>query len=482
MRKKILDSREVVGMGKYTGTHRYGSFAALPESEIQALAREIAPLHWQNVITRYGSYQKMITQASNRLLRTAARRGRAGGKMNKIQEAAEAAFRVWQYAPGFEGMSGAAQRSVKFLYPFLRFQTDPLFIMMNYTEPAIYNVLNNGWRGVQKGATKQTQRLADLASEPLIPAGGLYSERVSADLLLADPGFYTLPKNIRPHILREFQELTGKKAEQLFQALGKDHPVAVVMRERFGDNVKDWAVEANRMLANMAEKGPDKALREVWTKTLEKEIGLSVAEMKQLVPVYERLSETYRGIYSDLANLYIGRMNRSNLERLANSFFVMWPASYMVKVTTWAYRVLMEKLGPVEGSAGAFLWDTYRQRYEDKYENDASFRQFVDENEDFLFAAEMILPVSPSNISVGVNRTTRYAGSWFLQEQGLGGSDLQKTLTGEYAPESIPELLSGSLRFGPIRTAKLVTDVLEKWEVPGFYTGGGYKPYEPLPN
>jgi hypothetical protein len=482
LRQFVLDSRSVVGMGKFTGTHMFGSIAAIPEQNVRAIASRIEPVNFQKVVDKYGSYQKMLTSASNRLMRTVVQRERAGGKVNMIEASANAAFKTYQYAPGLEGVSGATQRLTKFLYPFLRFQADPLFVLMNYTEPAIYNILDNGWRGVTaKGkATATTERLSDLASSGLIPPGGLYAKDVPVELLLADPGFYTIPKNIRPHMQAELQQLYGKKAEQVFEAMGKDHPIAHIMRERFGDNVKDWAIEANRMLANMARKGVDGALRPEWKKVLEEEIGLSHAEMKQMVPVYERLSEAYRGIYNQMADLYIGRMSRSNLERLGNSFFVAWPVSYMIKVTSWVYRVMMEKMGPVEGSAGAFLWDSYRQRYEQHVQNDPDFASFVEDNPDFLFALEMVLPVSPASISVGLNKTTRYAGSWFLQEQGLGGSELQQALTGEYHPESIPDMLSGSARFGPLRTKKLIEDTLKSWEAPGFYSEPDVQQYQPL--
>ena len=130
--------------------------------------------------------------------------------------------------------------------------------------------------------------------------------------------------------------------------------MAVMLRQRFGESPKDWATEVNRMMDSLVRRGPEVTVREEWKAVLEEEMGLTHAELKQLAPVLEQLTETYRGVYQDLANLYIGRMSRSNLERMGNNFFLLWPLSYMIKATSWMYRVLFEKIGPVPGASGAY--------------------------------------------------------------------------------------------------------------------------------
>lgn len=463
MRKEVLDSKSVVGFGKLTGAHARPSIQALDEGKLRSLAQEIAPGDAQAVLERFGSYQKMITQASNRLLRSTEQKTRSGVALNPIEAAADAAFRTWQYAPGFQMASGAAQRFTKFTYPYLRFMSDPIFALMNWIEPYTYNIVNNGWRG-RHAPTKQTERLGDLASAGLIPPGGLYAKDAPVELLLSDPGFHTIPANIRPNMLKEFEFKTQKEAELFFESIGKEHPIAATMRERFGDNVKDWAAEFNGMMATLVRNGPEHVTRKAYKEVLEKELGMSQAELKTLLPVAEALTRRYRGIYSSLADLYIGRMNRSNIERFANSYFIAWPISYMVKVTAWAYRVMFEKIGPVEGSAGAYLWDQWRQKYEGYYNDNQSFKDWVDDNPDFMFAMEMLAPITPASIGVSLNRTTRYVGNWVADEANLGPG-----MFGEYTPESVGDLVGGSFRFGPIRTATMANNILKGWEVPGFY-------------
>jgi hypothetical protein len=464
VRQRVLESKEVTGPAKLIGAHLYPSVQSLPENVLRTIARDIAPGAAEDVLERYGTYQHMITQASNRLLRSASRATRSGRRMNKIERAADAAFRMWQYHPALRPFSGFGQRFTKFTYPFLRFHADPAFMAMNWIEPYTYNILNNGWRGRFK-AGAGVERRSDLASAGLIPPGGLFAKEAPEELLLADPGFYTIPHNIRPNMIREFGIKTDKDAELMFEALGPEHPIARLMRDRFGDNVKDWAKEMNRMMESLVQKGPEHLTRKAWKETLEGEMGMSLAELKQLAPVAERLTERYRGVYADLADLYIGRMNRSNLERMANNYFLFWPISYMVKVTGWAYNLMMKKIGPVEGNFGAYAWDQWRQKYEDRYTNDGDFRNWVDENPDFMFAMEMIAPVTPASIGVSLSRITRYAGNWVADE-----SNLAPGIFGDYTPETIPEAISGSARVGPVRTWNMVNNILKAWEVPGFYT------------
>jgi hypothetical protein len=334
---------------------------------------------------------------------------------------------------------------------------------MNYLEPYTYNVLNNGWRG-RKAATATAERQADLASAGLIPPGGLQSKEAPMELLLADPGFYTIPKNIRPNMLSEFGLKTQKEAEMFFEAMGPQHPVAIMMRERFGDNIKDWAKEMNNMMATLVHYGPEHLTRKAFKETLEGELGFTHRQLKELAPVAEALGERYRGVYNGLADLYIGRMNRSNLERMANNFFLFWPISYMVKVTGWAYRIMMEKIGPVEGNAGALLWDEWRRRYEEHYNNDPEFKEWTEDNPDFLFAMEMLAPITPASIGFSLNRMTRYAGNWVGDE-----TDLAPQIFGNYTPQSVPEFLESGLRMGPIRTWNMASNILKDWRVPGFY-------------
>ena len=468
LRKRVIESKTVEGFGRMTGSHMFGAINALPEGVIQSIAREINPAHAEAVIERYGSYQKMLTEASNRLLRGVARKTRAGGSSNVIERAADAAFSVWQHGPVFRELSAMGRSLTKFTYPYFRFMSDPLFAIMNYIEPTMYAVFNEGFRGLKPPST-EAQRLGTLASEGLIPPGGLFEADIS--LLITDPAFYTLPKVIRNRLLRNFELTATKRAVQYMDAMGKEHPIAVILREKFGDNVKDWAGEMNRLLANMVEKGPEGALRSELAAVLQDELGYSMAELKTFAPAAERLTEIYRGVYSDLADLYIGRMNRSNVERLSNNFFVAWPSSYLIKATSWMYRILFEKIGPVPGMGGAYLWDQYRQKYDRALESDPNFKQWTEDNRAFLFMLELIMPTTPVNVGISLAKSTRYVGSWISPEI-FGSYNIE--------PGSVPDVINSATRFGPVRTWNMFQEILKNMKMPGFYDTPTPKSAKPM--
>ena len=172
LRKRILESKSVVGYTSLTQSHFYGSLQALPEEVMRSIGRELFPAQAEAVLEKWGSYQKMLTEASNRLMRTVQQSARRGGSVNAIEAAADASMRIYQYGAGIQKVSTGTRYLSKFVYPLLRFYGDPLFAMMNWVEPYMYNILNNGWRGL-KPASEGAERSADLASAGIIPPGGL---------------------------------------------------------------------------------------------------------------------------------------------------------------------------------------------------------------------------------------------------------------------------------------------------------------------
>ena len=457
IKQYILDHKAVEGWGKMIGAHKYSVVSSLDEGAVRAMAERIDPAHYQDVLKKWGNYQKMFTEASNRPLRTVAQRARVGGKGKDMVRLASEMMHVWQSAGELPNIGRLVTKQ---WYPWYRFALDPTFAMMNWFEPYIYGIANNGWRGLQKPSA-QGERLAELASAHNIPPGGLYSRDAATGYFLADPGFYTVPQNIRDPLIREVEIKTQKQAEQMMEAMSKNNPVAVMLRERFGDNTKSWAEEANRMLTNLLTQPKDMLANE-WAAVLQEGLGYSAAELKAFIPVAERLSEVYRGVYSDLVDLYVGRFSRSNLERFGNSFFVMWPVSYMIKVSKWMYEVLLKKIGPVDGAGGAYLWDQYRQKYENLVNTDPSFAKWTKDNADFLFALELLMPATPVSMGVSLNPITRRVG-------GLVAPDM----FGHYSAQTLPEAAGAGVRFGPVRTANLLQNTVGSWleqaRVPLFY-------------
>jgi GNAT superfamily N-acetyltransferase len=475
LRDEVVASRSVPGsLGEFSGSHLYRSIRALPEGKTRELMELAAPGKTAEVLTRYGHVQKMLTEAANRMVRNNNRKARGGGKVDPLTAAVNSAYRIWQYAPGLEAASAGTHMFTKLLYPLFRFSVDPLYHTMNVIESDMYGVSMEGARasrwgkGVAGVSREQSARAAELSSVTSVPPGGLTSKDLPADLLLADPGAYTMPRNIRPVIERHFDIKRVDSAADVFRSLKDEDPVAIIMREHFGDDVKDWAKAADEMLYSWSTVGPEETVRQSFRRHID-EAGMTKEEAAIVAPMMERLASAHRGHYNDLVQLYIGRLNRSNLERIFDNFFLFWPLSYQIKATKWLATIMFQRAGGVNtGAGGAYLWDEYRARFNAQLESDAEFRNWFEDHDMATTMFEMIFPMTPEGIGVSLARPTRYVGSWIADGLEID-PDVKQTLVGDYPyVRTLPEMLANSLQIGPMRTARLVSGVMRQFEVPGF--------------
>jgi hypothetical protein len=353
----------------------------------------------------------------------------------------------------------------------LRFGADPLYHVMNMIEPDMYGVSLEGARASRwnKGIVnrEQSANAAEQAALTSIPPGGLRSKDLPVEFLLSDAGAYTMPRHMRPIIERHFDIDRFASAEDVFRAIKDEHPIAVIMREHFGDDVKDWVEAADEIMYGYMTKGPENTVMDEVTSVLD-DMGITKEEAKQLAPIMERLASAHRGNYNDLVQMYIGRLNRPNLERMLDHFFFFWPLSYQIKASTWLARIMFQRIGGVNtGAGGAYLWDEYRQRWEQSVNNDPEFKAWTEDNSQLLFMTEMLFPMTPQGIGISLSRPTRYVGSWIAQEMQL--PDEVKAAIGEYPYiETIGDLLTNSAAVGLVRTERLWSSILDKFNVPFF--------------
>lgn len=483
LRDEVISSRSAPGsVGEMSGGHLFRTVNALPEGKVRDALEAAAPGKSAEVLARFGEGQKMLTEAGHRILRNTARRGRAGGKVDPLMQAVNNAYRIWQYTPGLSTASSATRYFSKFLYPLLRFGADPLYHIMNIIEPDMYGLSMEGIKATRRGEglvnRAQSANAAEQASLTSIPPGGLRSKELPVEFLLADSGAYTMPRHIRPILEKHFDASRLASTEDMWRAMSKEHPIAVMMREQFGDDVKDWAQAADEIMYGYMTRGPEATIMgEV--KAVMDDMGITKEEAKMLAPFMERLASAHRGNYNDLVQLYIGRLNRSTLERTLDHFFLFWPLSYQIKATTWLARIMFQRIGGVNtGGGGAYLWDEYRQRWEQDAMGDPGFKDWAEENDQLMFLFEMMFPMTPQGIGVSLSRPARYVGSWMAQEIDI--PDEYKEMLGEYPYiETLGDLVTNSLAVGPVRSERLWSSILDKFDVPLFDTDANDTPAVP---
>lgn len=112
--------------------------------------------------------------------------------------------------------------------------------------------------------------------------------------------------------------------------------------------------------------------------------------------------------WQDATSLVYGQVDRSNLQRLANSPFLYWPISYQIKVTKWLGGLLLDRVGGFDTGAGGattlgLIWEANR----DALINDPEFQETIRANSTLLFFLQMLLPVTPWDLGVSLSPMTR---------------------------------------------------------------------------
>jgi hypothetical protein len=451
MQKELQKNRSVTGLSAFLGVSKYRGVRALPEESLRAIMHEIAPEKEAQIVARWGSMQKMISDSANRLVRSVTEKRRVGGDVGRLAAAADGLYRIWQQGPGLSHLSSTTHTITKFLYPYFRFNMDPFWLLMNVMEGDILGVGSEGMRASRFAELRvpeaQGRRAMELSQARSIPPGGLVGDVSTDPLAVWDYGHFLHPRSIQPIMERHFDIARPESTRDFMNALPKEHPVAIQMLERFGDNRQVWADEAEKIMYGWQREGsPESFIKKAFPEELKK-MGYTPEEMQAFAPVAERLAQIHRGVLTDLTNLYVGRMDRSNLERMADHMFVFWPLSYQVKASTWLFNIMFKKIGGIESSAGAYLFDHYRKRFQDAMDNDPKLRDMIQGNDDAFFMLDMMFPITPFGVGVNLSRPTRYIGSW-----------LNPDIFGQYAsvPKGdVPALVDQSMAVGPRRTLNL---------------------------
>lgn len=486
IRETIQRSRSAEGAGSLIGSYEYRNSRAIPEGMLRGILRDAAGEAGEKaVLGRFGSVHRMITEASSGVLRRSSERARMGGRVGRVEAAVNNFARFWQYDPAMRGLSGATHWTSKFLYPLLRFRTDPLFVAMNMVEPYMYGIsrhgINNALRKRSRYQQTMNERVFRESQRSSIPAGGLTDvENLPIEILLQDSGMFTMPRNIKNPMLGDYEVMRIESLMDELKAIPETDPLAIILQERFGKMSGDnWARGMEDVMFGFMDESVEGMTRTQFKEYFD-ELGFTADELQQMTPFVNRIAEKYRGLADDVVDLYVGRMRRSTVERVMDNFWLFWPMSYIIKATTWLASIMFKRVGGVNmGAGGAYLYTEYRDRFLRAVENDPDMQAWLEENRDFMFLFEMLFPLTPESIGISMNPGTRIAASW-LNANTINSPDIQN-LFGDFSYiESVPEAIERTLRFGPVRSWNLWKRLAGALEVPGWTYGEGSSGPVPL--
>jgi len=139
-----------------------------------------------------------------------------------------------------------------------------------------------------------------------------------------------------------------------------------------------------------------------------KELANELIDSPQLAEVYSRIYDRNVALLDDIRSMMYGNPNRGQLERTFNSFLLFWPLSYQIKATKWLLNIMYGKIGGIQtGGLGAYAIDQVQALHERKLVEDPEYAKFFEDYPTLVFAAQMLIPMSPASMSVGLSPLLR---------------------------------------------------------------------------
>jgi hypothetical protein len=333
---------------------------------------------------------------------------------------------------------GSMARGLIPLYHMYRFMLDVRWLMLEFTESPLIalgrggpGAFAEGMKASLPGGMKRGQ-----GREPfLMGKDALAANRenwahwmavtdTGAMLRLRDRFMLATLRREQPEVLiKALKELAANDAE-LSQTL-----------RRFGDSPEAWLTRLDRDWQGLMARSKPLTTAEakaVWEPFLRDKVidqltydrlvaarrYTPIAALDQAIAetagdvriqrLYQQLQVKNNELWNELASVFYGQPDRSNLQRILNHPLLYWPLSYQIKATKWLANILFDRaLGVDTGSGGAWTIQQVHDEHVRRMTSDPEYAAFFERNKTLLFLAQMIIPITPFDIGVSLSPFTR---------------------------------------------------------------------------
>lgn len=372
------------------------------------------------------------------------------------------------YGPATAAMDGAPGKvagMIRTWYPIFRFVSDLRWHVMNTAEHKIIGAVRYGVRDAGENLSARTLRAIERT--PKDPRDVSVFRTRSKDVALADDALasgWLDHRKLEGIIGPAYEAESMASTRKALVALAETDDIMIAMRKRYGDNATaDELVDAlMRDMYDFDNMGVKKTIEDRFdTITREERAGAekrwveTLADKESFRPFIQQLTRMHERNFRDVVHSFRGNPNRSNMERLANSYFLYWPISYQLKVGKVLFDTLTYRsFGRQTDLLGAWTIDRLMKEHTARLVDDPDYRQMFEDNPELWRAAGMFLPITPMDIGVSASRFTRYVGSALGAQLNLWPMDPSyPDLT---TAEGAFEFSSRIMQMGPLYTADLL--------------------------
>jgi hypothetical protein len=352
-------------------------------------------------------------------------------------------------------------------YHIWRFLMDPRWIFLNSFEPDIL-----AWGRAGRGPSGIINKFKDRALGTRgaeAKGGNLVVGKHTADhgvanlvdyddLLLWDSTAtgWLDPRNVQGYINDVFDVERKATATQALKAhIRLQDDVYKGMGEVFGENLtgEQWAKALDDKLMGFDTVGVEESV--LAAAALD---GMHMGQNALLDEFLTTMIVKNRQVYRDVIHTFHGNMNRSNIERLANSPLLWWPLSYQLKAGKWVFDMLTKQVGGAKTDLlGLGYFNFILQKHNEKYEHDTNYRAMFDDNMWTWRALGMMIPMTPMDMGVYMARWTRYSSDWLASQMGISEAN-------PHYPQTLGDFLDRSMGLGPMFTADLLKYIGDEFQ------------------
>lgn len=403
---------------------------------VQAPAGQSGGIFSAKTIEEIGpnNFFRILDRASNRFIRSLEYRPR-GHRPGKPMNAIVGAYDFWTGTRW-----GAGSRIVsKFFYPLFRFTADPRWLFLNALEADILGGLRDGLRATSVfGKAGSTEPSAATKLHALAHPIDAFDDQWLESTFLWN-------RNLGGHVSKSFDHRRPESTIEVLNSLEQGNPILRELKERFGtDDTRTLAEHLEQMLYDWDTIGTRQTLDDAILQEVSKGT-MSHQDIEAMRPLLNELWWRHEELYVDIARMYRGSTDRSNIERILNSYWLFWPISYQIKATKWLFDLLTEGVGGRQTNLGGAAWlEEQRRRHEQRLVQDEAYREEFRRRPTGWFMAQMLMPITPFDMGVSLNRAMRFAGGMV----GLWERDDRTN--------SLATMASALAVMGPIYTAELL--------------------------
>ena len=310
---------------------------------------------------------------------------------------------------GVRSKTATPRHYIRTWYHLFRFTFDPRFHILNHAEADVLGAIKYGWSTTRWGGARDGMAGKEGATLAHSRGGDMNADRL-ADALASG---VLDARHLEGYTGRGFKVDRMRSTRDVLRTMSVEDPAIRVLREKFGGTIDELVDGLEQMMYDFDTKGVDGTIRDA------AEAILDEADRKAMEPLLINLYERNRQIFKDVKSTFHGNTNRSNIERIMNSYFLYWPISYQLKAGKWLFDVLTKQsLGRKTNLGGAWYVNNLYQQHMERMARDENYQRMFTDNPALWFTASMLLPMTPWDMSVGMSRATRYmlAGVGIIDE------------------------------------------------------------------